>query len=65
MASPGTGDVLTGAIAGVLAQAGDPWLSTRAAVLIHAMAGDAVARGGERGLLASDVARELRTFVNL
>jgi len=65
MASPGTGDVLTGAIAGVLAQTADPWLATRAAVLIHAMAGDAVARGGERGLLASDVARELRTFVNL
>jgi len=65
MASPGTGDVLTGAIAGVLAQTGDPWLATRAAVLVHAMAGDAVARGGERGLLASDVARELRTFVNL
>jgi ADP-dependent NAD(P)H-hydrate dehydratase / NAD(P)H-hydrate epimerase len=65
MASPGTGDVLTGAIAGVFAQCRDPWLATRAAVLIHAMAGDAVARGGERGLLASDVARELRTFVNL
>lgn len=65
MASPGMGDVLTGAIAGVLAQCRDSWLATRAAVLIHAMAGDAVARGGERGLLASDVARELRTFVNL
>jgi ADP-dependent NAD(P)H-hydrate dehydratase / NAD(P)H-hydrate epimerase len=65
MASPGMGDVLTGAIAGVLAQCGNPWLATRAAVLIHAMAGDAVARSGERGLLASDVARELRTFVNL
>jgi ADP-dependent NAD(P)H-hydrate dehydratase / NAD(P)H-hydrate epimerase len=65
MASAGMGDVLTGAIAGVLAQCGDPWLATRAAVLIHAMAGDAVARTGERGLLASDVARELRTAVNL
>jgi NAD(P)H-hydrate epimerase len=65
MASAGMGDVLTGAVAGVLAQCHDPWLATRAAVLIHAMAGDAVARGGERGLLASDVARELRTFVNL
>jgi NAD(P)H-hydrate epimerase len=65
MASAGMGDVLTGAVAGLLAQCHDPWLATRAAVLIHAMAGDAVARGGERGLLASDVARELRTFVNL
>jgi hypothetical protein len=29
------------------------------------MAGDAVARSGERGLLAGDVARELRGCVNL
>jgi hypothetical protein len=34
-------------------------------VLVHAMAGDAVARNGERGLLASDVARELRASVNI
>ena len=65
MASAGMGDVLTGAIAGILAQCKDPWLSARVGVLVHAMAGDAVARTGERGLLASDVARELRTCVNL
>jgi hypothetical protein len=29
------------------------------------MAGDSVARsGGQRGLIASDIARELRTWVN-
>lgn len=65
MASAGMGDVLTGAIAGILAQCRDPWLAARVGVLTHAMAGDAVARNGERGLLASDVARELRTCVNL
>jgi hydroxyethylthiazole kinase-like uncharacterized protein yjeF len=65
MASAGMGDVLTGAIAGVLAQCRDPWKATRAAVLIHAMAGDAAALGGQRGLLAGDVARELRNCVNL
>jgi len=65
MASAGMGDVLTGAIAGILAQCRDPWLAARVGVLVHAMAGDAVARTGERGLLASDVARELRTCVNL
>jgi hydroxyethylthiazole kinase-like uncharacterized protein yjeF len=65
MASAGMGDVLTGAIAGILAQCRDPWLATRVGVLTHSMAGDAVARTGERGLLASDVARELRTCVNL
>jgi ADP-dependent NAD(P)H-hydrate dehydratase / NAD(P)H-hydrate epimerase len=65
MATAGMGDVLTGAIAGILGQCGDPWLAARAGVLVHSMAGDALARTGERGLLASDVARELRTCVNL
>jgi NAD(P)H-hydrate epimerase len=65
MASAGMGDVLTGAIAGILAQCRDPWLAARAGVLAHAMAGDAAARGGERGLLAGDVARELHHCVNL
>jgi hydroxyethylthiazole kinase-like uncharacterized protein yjeF len=65
MATAGMGDVLTGAIAGILGQCRDPWLAVRAGVLVHAMAGDTLARTGERGLLASDVARELRTCVNL
>ena len=65
MASAGMGDVLTGAVAGILAQCRDAWQAARVGVLVHAMAGDAVARTGERGLLASDVARELRTCVNL
>ncbi|MBX5461331.1 MAG: NAD(P)H-hydrate dehydratase [Steroidobacteraceae bacterium] len=65
MATAGMGDVLTGAIAGTLAQCGDPWLAARVGVLVHAMAGDAAARTGERGLLAGDVAKELRTCVNL
>lgn len=64
MASAGMGDVLTGAIAGVLAQCGDPWAAARVGVLVHALAGDALARMGERGLLAGDVARELRAWVN-
>jgi len=65
MATAGTGDVLTGAIAGILAQCRDSWAAARVGVLVHAMAGDAAARGGERGVLAGDVARELHNFVNL
>src|SRR5258708_1459068 len=65
MATAGTGDVLTGAIAGILAQCRDHWTAARVGVLVHAMAGDAAARGGERGLLASDVARELHHCVDL
>jgi NAD(P)H-hydrate epimerase len=64
MATAGTGDVLTGAIAGILAQCHDTVLAARVGVLVHAMAGDAAARGGERGLLASDLARELHNCVN-
>jgi hydroxyethylthiazole kinase-like uncharacterized protein yjeF len=65
MASAGMGDVLTGTVAGVLAQCHDLALAARAGVLAHAMAGDAAARNGERGLVAGDVARELRGCVNL
>jgi len=65
MATAGSGDVLTGAIAGILAQCRDPWAAARVGVLVHAMAGDAAARGGERGVLASDLARELHHAVNL
>jgi ADP-dependent NAD(P)H-hydrate dehydratase / NAD(P)H-hydrate epimerase len=65
MAAPGMGDVLTGAIAAVLAQCGDPWSAARTAVLAHALAGDAVARrGGGRGMLALEVADALRLCVN-
>ena len=63
MATAGMGDVLTGAIAGILAQCGDPWAAARVGVLLHAMAGDAAARSGERGLIASDVIAELRACV--
>ena len=65
MATAGMGDVLTGAVAGIFAQCRDTWLAARVGVLVHAMAGDAAARSGERGLLAGDVARELHNCVNL
>jgi ADP-dependent NAD(P)H-hydrate dehydratase / NAD(P)H-hydrate epimerase len=65
MAVPGMGDVLTGAIAGIIAQCRDVRVGTRAAVMVHATAGDTVARaGGERGMLAGEVVRELRNAVN-
>ena len=65
MATAGMGDVLTGTVAGILGQCRDAWLAARVGVLVHAMAGDSAARTGQRGLLASDVARELRNCVNL
>jgi NAD(P)H-hydrate epimerase len=64
MASAGMGDVLTGAIAGVLAQCRSAWLAARAAVLAHALAGDELARDRARGVLALEVAEGLTRWVN-
>ncbi|HEY8537357.1 MAG TPA: NAD(P)H-hydrate dehydratase [Steroidobacteraceae bacterium] len=64
MASPGMGDVLTGVIAGILAQGAEPAAAARAGVLVHAMAGDLAAQRGERGLIASDLFGFLPTCVN-
>jgi NAD(P)H-hydrate epimerase len=65
MAAPGMGDVLTGAIAGLLAQTRDALIAARAGVLIHALAGDEIARlSGERGILALEVAEALTRWAN-
>ncbi|MEJ2686095.1 MAG: NAD(P)H-hydrate dehydratase [Gammaproteobacteria bacterium] len=64
MASGGMGDVLTGTIAGLGAQGLDLPAAARAGVCVHGAAGDRAARAGERGLLASDLIRELRAEVN-
>jgi NAD(P)H-hydrate epimerase len=64
MASAGMGDVLTGVIAGVVAQSTDLAASARVGVLVHALAGDMAARRGERGLLATDLLTYLPTCVN-
>jgi ADP-dependent NAD(P)H-hydrate dehydratase / NAD(P)H-hydrate epimerase len=64
MATAGMGDVLTGVIAAMVAQTPDLWTAARAGVLAHAMAGDAAARRGERGLLAGDVIAHLAACVN-
>ena len=65
MASGGMGDVLTGVIAGVIAQGGSCFDAAVCGALLHATAGDAAARdGGERGLLASDLFPHLRRLAN-
>ena len=64
MATGGTGDVLTGVIAGFAAQGAPPASAAALGVCVHAKAGDRAARGGERGLLAGDLVAELRGLVN-
>lgn len=64
MASGGMGDVLTGIIAGLRAQGLDGEDAARAGVCMHALAADAAAVGGERGLLATDLLAALRRVAN-
>ncbi len=64
MASGGMGDVLTGVIAGLMAQGLNAWRAARLGVALHAQAGDAAACDGEAGTLASDLFRHLRRLRN-
>lgn len=64
MASGGMGDVLTGLIAGLVAQIGDLERAACAGVLAHSLAADDAARGGERGLIAADLLVALRPWLN-
>ena len=64
MASGGMGDVLTGIIAGFVAQGFTPARAARIGACVHATAADRAAVDGERGLLASDLMSHLRALVN-
>lgn len=64
MASGGMGDVLTGIIAGLLAQGLTPWQAARTGAYLHGRAGDLAAQAGERGMLALDLMPMLRELVN-
>jgi len=64
MASGGMGDVLTGVIAGLLAQGLSPWQAGTSGVYLHGRAGDAAAKNGERGLMAGDLLEHLRYAAN-
>ncbi|GLS92581.1 bifunctional NAD(P)H-hydrate repair enzyme [Psychromonas marina] len=64
MASGGMGDVLSGIIAGLLAQGLDSLQASILGVSIHGLAADAAAKSDERGLLASDLFPHIRNLVN-
>ncbi|HEX5310045.1 MAG TPA: NAD(P)H-hydrate dehydratase [Solirubrobacteraceae bacterium] len=61
LATAGSGDVLTGAIAALLAQGMEPLTAAAAAVFLHAQAGRDAARelGAAEGVIATDVAGAL------
>jgi NAD(P)H-hydrate epimerase len=69
LASAGTGDVLAGAIAGLLAQGMSPFEAAACGVFAHGMAAEELAEDlGDRGLLASEllsaIPRAMRTILH-
>lgn len=64
MAVGGMGDVLAGVIGASRAQGFGAFEAACVGALLHAVAGDAAAREGERGLLPSDLMPELRRLAN-
>lgn len=64
MASGGMGDILTGVIAGLMAQGLTAEQAAQAGVCLHAVAADHCAeRDGQRGLLATDLLPEIRRLL--
>ncbi|MCC7438775.1 MAG: NAD(P)H-hydrate dehydratase [Armatimonadetes bacterium] len=60
MATAGSGDVLTGVLASLVAQCGDPLAGTLLGVYLHSHAGDfAAATVGQRSMVAGDIITHL------
>jgi NAD(P)H-hydrate epimerase len=66
MATAGMGDVLTGLVAGLVAQRPPSELlqTTACAAYVHARAADVAAVTGERGLIAGDLLPQIRSCLN-
>jgi hydroxyethylthiazole kinase-like uncharacterized protein yjeF len=66
LASGGTGDVLTGLIASIIAQGVKPDDAAKLGVFVHGMAADKLVSDGigPRGLTASEVLLEVRNIIN-
>lgn len=62
LATAGTGDVLSGVIAGMISQGIEPGVAAEAGVYLHGLAGDiATAQKTEPGVIASDVIESIPT----
>ncbi len=65
MAKGGSGDVLTGVIAGLLAQGAEPFAAASLGAYIHGLAGDAAAlRYGSRSFLAGELADSVSDVIS-
>jgi ADP-dependent NAD(P)H-hydrate dehydratase / NAD(P)H-hydrate epimerase len=66
LATAGTGDVLSGVLAGVIAQRIESFMAAKMAVYLHGLAGDVVANiKTEPGMMASDVIEALPEALKL
>jgi hydroxyethylthiazole kinase-like uncharacterized protein yjeF len=66
LATGGTGDVLSGVIAALMAQGSDPFTAAVSGVYVHAAAGRRISqRLGDAGLLASDLLPEIPLVMHL
>jgi ADP-dependent NAD(P)H-hydrate dehydratase / NAD(P)H-hydrate epimerase len=64
LATAGSGDVLTGIIAGLIARGTEPADAAFAGAYVHGLAGVAAGRSSGEGTLASDIARHVPEAVN-
>ena len=64
MATAGSGDVLTGLIAGLLSQGLDPLKAAALGVYVHGKAGDLAGQKGQRGLRAGDTLTSLQEILS-
>lgn len=65
MSTAGMGDILSGAIGGLIAQRIPLREAAELGVCLHAMAGDMAAEEGQRGTIATDLLPHLRRLCNL
>jgi hydroxyethylthiazole kinase-like uncharacterized protein yjeF len=63
MASAGMGDLLTGIIAGLIAQGLSLDIATKLGVCLHAVAGDQAIKHGQRTLIATDLLEEIKKLL--
>jgi len=64
MSTAGMGDILSGVIAGFIAQNIPLHVAAKLGVCLHAIAGDLAAKEGERGMIATDLLPYLRRMAN-
>ena len=64
LATGGSGDVLAGIIAGLIAQEISMFEASNCGVLLHGLAGESVSTQGTRGILAEDLLSALYPLVN-